>query len=285
MKPEIVASASMSLAPILVRDVGRERRSRPRRPRPLRPPLWRPWQVRCEIDLSTRGPLTGRSVQALLLHHRSWPPRPAGAPLTPLSWAAAREVQQRAECCHPRHRPAGVVVTVGRAWLEVSPAPLPAFRTYSNAPFTPRGDSCSRLIRLRKTAMGVGGPLDELDLCHPDCAALPLQRVHDVRLVRATQIPAAPLWLLVSICWAIAFLEYCFAVQANHIGHRVYSAAQLKTIQEVITLIVFAVFPCCTSASPRNGITWFHSGCSYWRPSSRLRNSNSANGKAPRPRA
>ena len=40
----------------------------------------------------------------------------------------------------------------------------------------------------------------------------------------------------------IAFFEYCFAVPANHYGHQVYSAAQLKTIQEVVTLVVFAVF-------------------------------------------
>jgi uncharacterized protein (DUF486 family) len=54
--------------------------------------------------------------------------------------------------------------------------------------------------------------------------------------------PGAPLWLLIPICWAIAFFEYCFAVPANHIGARVYSPAQLKTMQEVITLAVFAVF-------------------------------------------
>ena len=42
--------------------------------------------------------------------------------------------------------------------------------------------------------------------------------------------------------WGIAFFEYCFAVPANHYGHQVYSAAQLKTMQEVITLIVFGVF-------------------------------------------
>ena len=42
--------------------------------------------------------------------------------------------------------------------------------------------------------------------------------------------------------WGIAFFEYWFAVPANRIGHTVYSAAQLKTMQEVITLIVFAVF-------------------------------------------
>ena len=54
--------------------------------------------------------------------------------------------------------------------------------------------------------------------------------------------PAMPLWALVAVSWGIAFFEYCFAVPANHIGHAVYSAAQLKTMQEVITLGVFAVF-------------------------------------------
>jgi uncharacterized protein (DUF486 family) len=56
------------------------------------------------------------------------------------------------------------------------------------------------------------------------------------------KFPAAPLWILIPVSWGIAFFEYCFAVPANHIGHTVYSAAQLKTMQEVITLAVFAVF-------------------------------------------
>ena len=51
-----------------------------------------------------------------------------------------------------------------------------------------------------------------------------------------------PLWLVIVASWGIAFIEYCFAVPANYYGHAVYSAAQLKTIQEVITLIVFAGF-------------------------------------------
>ena len=50
------------------------------------------------------------------------------------------------------------------------------------------------------------------------------------------------LWLIVLISWGIAFFEYCLAVPANHYGYRVYNAAQLKTIQEVITLAVFAIF-------------------------------------------
>jgi uncharacterized protein (DUF486 family) len=51
-----------------------------------------------------------------------------------------------------------------------------------------------------------------------------------------------PLWLVVIVSWGIAFIEYCFAVPANRIGHTIYDAAELKTMQEVITLLVFAVF-------------------------------------------
>jgi uncharacterized protein (DUF486 family) len=47
---------------------------------------------------------------------------------------------------------------------------------------------------------------------------------------------------VVLVSWGIAFIEYCLAVPANRFGHAVYSAAELKTIQEVVTLIVFAVF-------------------------------------------
>jgi uncharacterized protein (DUF486 family) len=56
------------------------------------------------------------------------------------------------------------------------------------------------------------------------------------------KVDSRPLWALVLISWGIAFFEYWFAVPANRIGHQVYSAAELKTMQEVITLIVFAAF-------------------------------------------
>jgi uncharacterized protein (DUF486 family) len=56
------------------------------------------------------------------------------------------------------------------------------------------------------------------------------------------KFPNAVLWQVVLVSWGIAFFEYCLAVPANRIGHQVYSAAQLKTLQEVITLLVFAVF-------------------------------------------
>jgi len=52
----------------------------------------------------------------------------------------------------------------------------------------------------------------------------------------------APLWIAIAASWGIALLEYCFQVPANRWGHAQYSAAQLKTMQEVITLIVFAIF-------------------------------------------
>ena len=51
-----------------------------------------------------------------------------------------------------------------------------------------------------------------------------------------------PLWLVILVSWGIAFFEYCLAVPANRIGSGVYSAAQLKAMQEVITLTVFAGF-------------------------------------------
>lgn len=50
------------------------------------------------------------------------------------------------------------------------------------------------------------------------------------------------LWKVILISWMIAFIEYCFQVPANRIGSYHFSTAQLKTIQEVITLIVFALF-------------------------------------------
>ncbi len=50
------------------------------------------------------------------------------------------------------------------------------------------------------------------------------------------------LWKVIMVSWGIAFFEYCFQVPANRIGSYQFSAAQLKTIQEIITLSVFSVF-------------------------------------------
>lgn len=50
------------------------------------------------------------------------------------------------------------------------------------------------------------------------------------------------LWVVILVSWLIALLEYCFQVPANRIGHQYFEAAQLKTMQEVITLTVFCFF-------------------------------------------
>jgi uncharacterized protein (DUF486 family) len=54
--------------------------------------------------------------------------------------------------------------------------------------------------------------------------------------------PSWPIWLAVLISWGIAFFEYCLAVPANRIGYGAFTGQQLKIMQEVITLAVFAVF-------------------------------------------
>ena len=65
--------------------------------------------------------------------------------------------------------------------------------------------------------------------------------------------PSAPLVTVILISWAIAFFEYVLQVPANRIGHTHFSAAELKTIQEVITLSVFVVFSVTWLGEP---ITW-----------------------------
>ncbi len=53
---------------------------------------------------------------------------------------------------------------------------------------------------------------------------------------------SSPLFIVIVVSWLIAFFEYCFQVPANRLGHGQFTAAQLKTIQEVITLVVFSIF-------------------------------------------
>ncbi|MGD9912495.1 MAG: DMT family protein [Rhizobiaceae bacterium] len=65
----------------------------------------------------------------------------------------------------------------------------------------------------------------------------------------------SPLYLAVLFSWGIAFFEYWLAVPANRIGHEVYSAAELKTIQEVVTLVVFAIF---SVFFLKEQLTWNH---------------------------
>lgn len=65
----------------------------------------------------------------------------------------------------------------------------------------------------------------------------------------------SPLYAAVMVSWGIAFFEYWLAVPANRIGSTVYSAAELKTMQEVITLTVFAVF---SVLYLKESFTWNH---------------------------
>ncbi len=64
-----------------------------------------------------------------------------------------------------------------------------------------------------------------------------------------------PLWKVILISWGLAFVEYCLAVPAIRYGSYVYSAAQLQTIQEVVTLSVFGVF---SVVYLQQSVTWNH---------------------------
>lgn len=64
-----------------------------------------------------------------------------------------------------------------------------------------------------------------------------------------------PLVKVIFISWFIAFFEYCLMVPANRIGYTYFNAAQLKTIQEVITLTIFAAFSTLYLKEP---LTWNH---------------------------
>ena len=64
-----------------------------------------------------------------------------------------------------------------------------------------------------------------------------------------------PLWGVVLASWGIAFFEYCLQGPANRWGHAVYSAPQLKGMQEVITLLVFAGFSATYLGEP---LKWNH---------------------------
>jgi uncharacterized protein (DUF486 family) len=69
------------------------------------------------------------------------------------------------------------------------------------------------------------------------------------------KFPHAAMWVVVMISWGIALVEYWLAVPANRIGYGTYSAAELKTIQEVISLTVFAGFAVFVLGEK---LTWNH---------------------------
>jgi uncharacterized protein (DUF486 family) len=94
-----------------------------------------------------------------------------------------------------------------------------------------------------------------LALCPADPDADRLQYLHDRRLVLAPALQEVPLLGVILVSWLLAFVEYCLAVPANRWGNAVYTAAQLKTMQEVITLVVFAGF---SVVYLQQAITWNH---------------------------
>lgn len=68
------------------------------------------------------------------------------------------------------------------------------------------------------------------------------------------------LWKAIIISWGIAFFEYCFQVPANRIGHGQFSLPQLKTLQEVITLLVFSIFSYSFMGEPLRLNDWIGFG-------------------------
>ncbi len=83
-------------------------------------------------------------------------------------------------------------------------------------------------------------------LASPQIAPILMLMVSNVFMTIAwyghLRFPAASMAVATIVSWGIAFIEYCFVVPANRIGYEVYSTAQLKTIQEVISLTVFVGF-------------------------------------------
>src|SRR3974377_838394 len=94
-------------------------------------------------------------------------------------------------------------------------------------------------MRLTACAVNSLGHLNDND-SSPDT----FEHFHDFSLVRLFEVPACSGHAVIVLSWLIAFLEYCFQVPANRIGSYEFTVAQLKTIQEVITPTVYAVFSC-----------------------------------------
>jgi uncharacterized protein len=70
-----------------------------------------------------------------------------------------------------------------------------------------------------------------------------------------------PLWIAIAASWGVAFFEYCFQVPANRIGYQHFTLAQLKIIQEVITMVVFSVFAIWFMKEPLNRNFFYASLC------------------------
>ncbi|MFP5386105.1 MAG: DMT family protein [Bacteriovoracia bacterium] len=76
-------------------------------------------------------------------------------------------------------------------------------------------------------------------------------------------LSSKPLWIAIMASWGVAFLEYCFQVPANRIGYQYYSLAQLKVLQEVITMVVFSLFAIFFMKEPLNRNFLYASFCLF----------------------
>lgn len=74
-------------------------------------------------------------------------------------------------------------------------------------------------------------------------------------------LSAKPLWMAIALSWGVAFFEYCFQVPANRAGYGIFTLAQLKIIQEVITMVVFSVFAIFFMKEPLNRNFFYASLC------------------------
>ena len=85
----------------------------------------------------------------------------------------------------------------------------------------------------------------------------------------------SPLFLAIVVSWGIAFIEYCLVIPANRMGSAVYSTAELKTLQEVITLVVFSIFSVMVLKEPitlKHGLGFaliaLGAAVIFWKPGS-----------------
>lgn len=72
---------------------------------------------------------------------------------------------------------------------------------------------------------------------------------------------AKPLWIAILISWLVAFFEYCFQVPANRWGTQIFTIPQLKIVQEVITMVIFAAFAIFYMKVPITKNYAYASGC------------------------
>lgn len=70
-----------------------------------------------------------------------------------------------------------------------------------------------------------------------------------------------PLWIAILISWFVAFFEYCFQVPANRLGVQIFTVPQLKVLQEVITMVIFAAFAVLYMNVPITKNYLYASGC------------------------